>query len=212
MIRRGRPPVAEAEQLSGKILDASWEVLLAQGFEAFTFDRVARHAHIGKATIYSRFAGKRELLEALLERRVAMRTDAVRSTGESLPAEEAFRLRAAGIISQLFSPDGVLLERLLDWLEQESGASGESVRAAAYRNAIDSIIETLDAAARQGAIMPVNRELAARFWLEGMLGHVRVAMVDGPAQPHEIDAWAARYSRFFFGGLRALAESPDFAD
>jgi hypothetical protein len=64
-VRRGRPSAAEAEQIVGRILEASWDVLLAEGFEGFTFDRVARHAHIGKATIYSRFANKRELMGAL---------------------------------------------------------------------------------------------------------------------------------------------------
>ena len=41
-VRRGRPSIAEAEALSGRILDASWDILLAGGFENFTFDRVAR--------------------------------------------------------------------------------------------------------------------------------------------------------------------------
>jgi len=51
------------------------EVLLVGGFEHFTIDRVARHAHIGKATIYSRFPGKGELMLALLARRIEMRSD-----------------------------------------------------------------------------------------------------------------------------------------
>lgn len=60
-VRRGRPSLEEAQRLPARILEAGWEVLRDQGFDAFTFDRVARHAHIGKATIYARFPGKREL-------------------------------------------------------------------------------------------------------------------------------------------------------
>ncbi|MCX7283014.1 MAG: helix-turn-helix domain containing protein, partial [Novosphingobium sp.] len=63
--KRGRPSLEEAQRLPQRILEAGWEVLREHGFDAFTFDRVARHAHIGKATIYTRFGCKREFFDAL---------------------------------------------------------------------------------------------------------------------------------------------------
>jgi AcrR family transcriptional regulator len=211
-VRRGRPSVAEAEALSGRILDASWDVLLTGGFENFTFDRVARHAHIGKATIYSRFPGKTELMRALLLRRIEMRSDHFKTSGSHLEVEAAFCLRAAETMKNLFSPGGALMERLIDWLEQETG-EGQRMRVQAYRNAIESIgnslanAHTLDGISSSG---DDNRTFAdpsraARLWLEGLIGHAKLAYTEGASSPAEIERWASDYTRFFFAGLRAIA-------
>ena len=182
--------------MSGRILDASWNILLTCGFEGFTFDRVARHAHIGKATIYSRFPGKTELMRALLERRIAQRTEYLLAQGSDLPVEQAFRLRASDTMSVLLAPDGIMTERLIDWLDQETG-QGRIVRARAYRNAIEAIAQSLrDAAA--------DPERAARLWFEGMIGHAKVAFHEGASSPADIERWAEDYTRFFFAGLRKL--------
>jgi AcrR family transcriptional regulator len=203
-VRRGRPSIAEAEALSGRILDASWDVLLAGGFENFTFDRVARHAHIGKATIYSRFQGKIDLMQALLLRRIEQRTDYIKQHGADLPVEAAFRLRAADIMKMLFSPDGVMTERLIDWLDQEIG-EGQQMRANAYRNAIDSISYTLIEGPDAAGLKVPDVDRAARLWLEGLIGHARLANTEGASSAVEIDLWANDYTQFYFAGLRAMS-------
>jgi AcrR family transcriptional regulator len=204
-IRRGRPSIAEAEALSGRILDASWDVLQSGGFEAFTFDRVARHAHIGKATIYSRFPGKLDLMRALLQRRIGLRTDHLRQQGSHLPIRDAFRLRAADVMKMLFSPDGVLMERLIDWLDQEMG-EGQTMRAKAYRNAIDTISQTMVNSPDAADLGVRDINLAARLWIEGLIGHARLADTEGASSNQEIDRWASDYTRFYFAGLRAMAQ------
>jgi AcrR family transcriptional regulator len=203
-VRRGRPSIAEAEALSGRILDASWDVLLAGGFENFTFDRVARHAHIGKATIYSRFPGKIELMQALLLRRIEQRTGQLKQQWADLPVESAFLLRAADIMKMLFSPDGVMTERLIDWLDQEIG-EGQQMRANTYRNAIESISHLLIDGPDATDLNLPDVDLAARLWIEGLIGHARLAYTEGASSPAEIDRWASDYTRFYFAGLRAMA-------
>jgi AcrR family transcriptional regulator len=203
-IRRGRPSIAEAEALSGRILDASWDVLLQSGFEGFTFDRVARHAHIGKATIYSRFTGKIELMRALLQQRLEWRTNSIRQQGSDLPLEAAFRVRAGDTIKMLFSPDGILLERLIDWLDQESG-EGQPIRVAAYRNAVVAIASAFAGQVMADGTAIGDAERAAHLWLEGLLGHAKVAFTQGASSPEEIDRWANYYTRFYFAGLKAIA-------
>jgi AcrR family transcriptional regulator len=205
-IRRGRPSIAEAEALSGRILDASWDVLLLNGFEGFTFDRVARHAHIGKATIYSRFPGKVELMRALLQKRLEWRSDYLAQQGSDLPLEEAFRARAAGTIKMLFSPDGVLLERLIDWLDQETG-EGQSIRVTAYRNAVVMIEQSFAGQVMADGTPVGDADRAARLWLEGLIGHAKVAPGQGASSPEEIDRWAEYYTRFYFAGLSAITRA-----
>ncbi|MDF8333857.1 TetR/AcrR family transcriptional regulator [Novosphingobium cyanobacteriorum] len=206
--RRGRPSVAEAGQLSGRILDASWEVLLAEGFESFTFDRVAKHARIGKATIYSRFSNKYDLMHALLHRRNEMRREFILALGVGLPFLEAQCVRGAKIVEMLTSPDGKLAERLVDWLDQEKGGLPESgVRAEIWRDAIESIARTFAEADAGGEASIPDVCSAARFWLEGLLGHARVMDSQGPVSEECHQEWARNYVRFFFTGIAALPNS-----
>lgn len=200
--------MAEAEALSGRILDASWEVLLVDGLDAFTFDRLARHAHIGKATIYSRFPGKRELFRALLARWITQRIAALEAQGSHLSSEAAFRLRAVDTMTMLFSPDGQLSERLIDWLEQESGGA-ERLRAKVYAYALESIARALqltrDGEATALELTSAQVARASRIWLEGLLGHARLAFSEGDSTQPAIAQWASDYARFFFAGLTAMA-------
>ena len=147
-------------------------MLLQGGFEHFTFDRVARHARIGKATIYSRFAGKNELLTALLMRRIEFRRQMIMAHGQDLPVMESFCRRATEFLLLIASPEGALMERLTDWLDQETG-TGETrgTRALVYAHAIKSITESFQDAVERGQLSVADPHQAARFWLEGLLGH-----------------------------------------
>lgn len=200
--RRGRPSLEEAQRLPTRILEAGWDVLLEHGFEAFTFDRVARHARIGKATIYTRFSSKREFLEALLALKTSERRLKFMAIGAGLPAEEAFCLRAAEIMETLQSTDGLMMERLVDWCDQEFGDNTYAYRSAMYAEAIDSVGEELAQLASERQIALGNPELAARFWIEGILGHVRMAGAAPQPSREETERWARAYSEFFFAGLR----------
>ncbi len=200
--KRGRPSLEEAQRLPARILEAGWEVLRDQGFEAFTFDRVARHAHIGKATIYTRFAGKREFLEALLAHKTVERRLEIMKLGEGMPLIEAFCLRAAAVIHVLNSAEGRMMERLVDWCDQEFGSDELNYRQAMYADALSNITDELCEAAREENLEIADAELAARFWLEGLLGHARLEG-SAPTIDEEANArWARAYSEFFFAGLR----------
>jgi|GEM_PF-1481767 len=200
--RRGRPSLEEAQRLPARILEAGWEVLREHGFEAFTFDRVARHAHIGKATIYTRFPSKREFFEALLALKTTERSLKIMSIGLGLPAEEVFCLRAATIMEVLQSPDGLMMERLVDWCDQEFGDNQHRYRHTMYAEAIENVGgELAELSTQQGIPLP-NPEQAARFWIEGVLGHVRMAGAAPAPGREENERWARAFSQFFFAGLR----------
>ncbi|NMN04126.1 MULTISPECIES: TetR/AcrR family transcriptional regulator [unclassified Novosphingobium] len=201
-VRRGRPSVAEAEQLYGKILEASWQVLLDTGLDTFTFDRVARRAHIGKATIYARFAGKRELMEALVHHGMAKRRAAISAMGSNAPLADAFRLRAVETLELLHSPDGKLMERLIDWLDTDAGSPQGGYRAMVYRTAVDTIRSNFEAAQQRGDIVIGDCESAARFWLEGILGHFKMASSENGQDRAQHMRWADRYVGYFFAGVR----------
>lgn len=199
-VRRGRPSVAEAEQLYGKILEASWQVLLDVGFDAFTFDRVARHAHIGKATIYSRFAGKRELMEALLHHGMNKRRALIEAQVSELDFAACLKLRAVETLELLCSPDGKLMERLIDWLDGEADSPQGGYRAYVYRSALDSIGNQFEQARARGEIAMEHCEDAARFWLEALLGHYKMISSEADQIRARHESWAERYIAFFVAG------------
>lgn len=201
--RRGRPSLEEAQRLPSRILQAGWEVLAEHGFESFTFDRIARHARIGKVTIYTRFPGKAEFLEALLKFKVDERRAAILAVGADLPFVEGFFQRAVAVVEIMLSQDGVMLERLVDWCDQEFGDGKINYRYAMYEQALVDVEEKLkEAASKQGYVVR-DVPLAARFWIEGLLGHARFLGNVRKFDRTETERWARSYSEFYFAAWRA---------
>ncbi|MDE2562658.1 MAG: TetR/AcrR family transcriptional regulator [Sphingomonadales bacterium] len=202
--RRGRPSAAEAERLSDHILDTGWRMLLEGGFESFSFERLARAARTGKPTIYSRFGDKRGFLRSLLERRNLERTKKIRAMGRDLPFEQALCVQASHVLDMLFSDEGVLFERLVDWIDEEPGGDGPTARGAAYDNAIASIRAMLAEGVSHGEARFDDIEEAAVFWLEAMLGHARLAKSQGTPDHADNERWARIHTQRF---LRAFAQA-----
>ncbi|PKQ33441.1 MAG: TetR/AcrR family transcriptional regulator [Actinobacteria bacterium HGW-Actinobacteria-11] len=70
-----RPRVPDRRE---RILDAAEELVLAQGFDHMSVASVAARAGIGKGAVYLEFAGKRDVLDALLMRGNTRMADRVR--------------------------------------------------------------------------------------------------------------------------------------
>lgn len=64
--RRGRPRADQAGEVEQRILDAATAIFLEHGFGRATLDHVAERAHVGKTTLYSRYATKETLFEAVV--------------------------------------------------------------------------------------------------------------------------------------------------
>lgn len=201
--RRGRPSLEEAQRIPERILEAGWEVLRDHGFDAFTFDRVARHARIGKATIYARFPGKREFLEALLAHKATQRQVTILAVGRGMPIIEAFCKRAIVVIETLVSSEGIMMERLVDWCDQEFGDHTINYRRAMFADALAKIEAELRSAAAQDGLDLGDFGRVAQFWMEGLLGHARLIAADRAYDHAKTERWAKSYSEFFFSRLGA---------
>lgn len=66
--RRGRPRDALVDEA---ILQAGWAVLAEAGYAGLTFEAVAERAGCSRPALYRRFAGRRELVMALIESAMA---------------------------------------------------------------------------------------------------------------------------------------------
>lgn len=200
--RRGRPSLEEAQRLPERILEAGWEVLATHGFDNFTYDRISRHAHIGKVTIYNRFPSKAEFLAALLKFKVNQRRVSIMAIGAGLPMVEGFCKRAVAVVEILLSSEGVMLERLVDWCDQEFEKGDINYRHAMYEDSLVHIETELRQAVLEQGLAIRDVPLAARFWLEGLIGHVRFVGSMRAFNREETERWARSYSEFFFSALR----------
>lgn len=71
------------ENKRDRILDASFEKFKQYGFVKTTVDEIARHAHVGKGTIYFYFKSKEDILLALVDREMAKGYSAIAKATES---------------------------------------------------------------------------------------------------------------------------------
>ena len=193
---RGRPAASDAPLITGRIIDAAWEVLLESGPEQFSLDRVATAAHASKQTIYARFSGKLELLEAVLAARTGLIfsefSEVATSSGIEAIIAEVTRRSA----NSLSAPEVLMLERLIDWVDIASGQDSATTRLAIYREMHALLRGYLAEAVAGGQLVIGDIDGAASFWLDGLIGHVR-GVPRGGAQ---LEQWARTFARMFLRG------------
>ena len=195
---RGRPAASEAPLIAGRIIDAAWAVLLESGPEQFSLDRVAAAAHASKQTIYARFSGKLELLQAVLDARTGLIFAEFSEVAEGASIEEVIAEVTRRSATSLSGPEVLMLERLVDWVDMAQGGDIATTRLAIYREMHALLRGYLAAAVAQGQLVIGDIDGAASFWLDGLIGHVRGV----PRGGTQLDQWAQTFARLF---LRAVS-------
>ncbi|SFQ53703.1 DNA-binding transcriptional regulator, AcrR family [Amycolatopsis arida] len=80
-------PAPRAAGRADRILDAAGALLLRLGYRKVTIEDIARHADVGKGTVYLHWRTKRELFEALLRRESMAPVEALLDRLRRDPAE-----------------------------------------------------------------------------------------------------------------------------
>jgi len=68
MIMAARKPDRRTQRSRSALMSAFIEILLAEGYEAVTVERVAERANIGRSTFYMHYAGKEDILKQSMTR------------------------------------------------------------------------------------------------------------------------------------------------
>lgn len=193
---RGRPALGQAETITARVIDAAWAVLLESGPELFALDRVATVAHASKQTIYARFAGKTDLLEAVLDARTGLLFADFDEAAASGRIETVIAELTRRSVSSLSAPEALMLERLIDWIDRArpEAAMRERIHVAMHGRLRGCLAE----AQAQGQLRLDDVDTAARYWLDGLIGHVRGPQPSGDA----LDEWAETFARYF---IRAVS-------
>lgn len=196
----GRPTSSQSEELTQHLLAKAWELLVEQGPDTFSIDRLPRLAKVSKSTIYSRWpGGKRDILEAVLVDRYDQLLPAFSVIGAQEDAEAAFADLAMRTLNIIIIPEGRALDRLIDWLDATGTVGGPApVRTRVVTASISLIEDQMIAAADRWKLPLGEPTLFARFWLEAIVGHARTT--PDPAADHP--RWASDFARSFLRALR----------
>jgi AcrR family transcriptional regulator len=93
--RRGRPP-REAAAAHAAILDAVYDLLKEKSARDLTMEAVARHAKVGKPTLYKWWPTKAALVLAMFHERIASQAP----VPETKTVEESIRLKTRRLIQE----------------------------------------------------------------------------------------------------------------
>lgn len=103
----------ETDEVGVRILDAALAEYLAHGFRRTSVDDIARHAGIGRATLYRRFATRDDLVQAVLTRETRKFFADIATAVEAVP-NLADRLVEGFVVGLRNARAQPLLQRMLD--------------------------------------------------------------------------------------------------
>lgn len=118
--RRGRPP-GEAAAAHDVILDAVYELLQQSSVRDLTIEAIARHAGVGKPTIYRWWPSKAALVMDMFEERIAPQFD----VPDAATAEAAFRGQVSQLVRLLNGFFGKITAEIIAEGQSDSGVLRE---------------------------------------------------------------------------------------
>jgi len=166
-----------------RILDAAEELVLAQGFDAMSVASIAERAGIGKGAVYLEFAGKHEILDALLQRSTARMNEHVRAEiGDHPRLSSAYRATARAL-----SGDALMTAAFLD----DRGVLGTHVAEITdgrYRERQGRVVEWLRDLQERGEIVDdVDVQALALALSSASIGLLTAAQVLGPFEQGQLE-------------------------
>lgn len=204
--RRLRPQVRE------EILDAVEAQLETVGYAGMTIEEVARHAHIGKGTVYLHFASKEDLALSSIDRlieRLLGRLEAIAADA----APSAVRLHRILVTRVLFRFDHVrqdhrsldemlavlrtsLLHRREEWFEREARVLERVIRDGRPEGTVPAALQDARSLiTATNSLLPYSlskAELGSRSLLEERINALAEILLRGLSLPPRTDKGTTR--------------------
>jgi AcrR family transcriptional regulator len=111
--RSGRPSNAMAGEVEERILEAAKRVFLDRGYDAASLDEIAAAARAGKATLYSRYAGKEALFTAVVEINIQRTLTIEQSAPREAPVEQRLIQAGTEILGRTLTAEVVAFMRVV---------------------------------------------------------------------------------------------------
>lgn len=167
-----------------RILDAALQVFSQRGYQNASVDDIAGTAQTSKGGVYFHFPNKEAIFLALLQRTATRLLEKIEATVESSDDPLAKAEAALLTVLRTFARHRALA-RL--FMVEALGAGREFHRhMAEVRNDFTMIIKRhLDSAVAEGAIEPIDTEIAARAWFGALNEVVTQWILSG--QPKQLE-------------------------
>ena len=181
------------------IYDAVINLLIRDGIQGLTMERVAAEAGVAKGTLYIYFDSKEKLLEAAVDASFdpLIKELVVMLDGDLFPDGKLVEFTLC--ILRFFDERRDLIRVLL--YDRERGHSDKNHYAdKRYQNLIQRLADVLTEGIRNGQFIPIDSTKVAAMFVEANMGMIMQRIFDGTSGDVERDA--RQVTDIFMGGLR----------
>lgn len=201
------------------ILDIAEQLVITKGYERLAISDLVAEAGISKGALYHYFGSKREVLAALLERRV-LRWDARLApiADSDLDAEPRLREFLRGLAGVKAEDREFLVEVLRRVYADENAIVYNGMRIAMADRMLPRLTMIISAGIDDGSFQVTDPEASARVVLSLLqectdrIGRMLIDVADGVGKPRRIETQAAAYVDALHRTLDATPSSLDFLD
>ncbi len=181
------------------ILDAVIGLLMRDGIQGLTMDRVAAEAGVAKGTLYVYFTNKEEILDAAVD---ASFDPLIRELSVLLDDDHApdRKLEEFSLCHLRFFDEHRDLIRVLFYDRERMHSEKKHYTDKRYRTFVERVADVLDEGVRQGLFSPLDSMKVAAMFIEANMGMVMQRIHETISGDVERDA--QQVTDIFMEGLR----------
>jgi len=181
------------------ILDAAIGVLMRDGIQGLTMDRMATEAGVAKGTLYVYFTNKEEILDAALEASFdpLSRESFALLEGDYVPDR---KLEEFSLCQLRFFDKHRDLIRVLFFDRERIHSEKNHYADDRYQTFVQRVANVLDEGIRQSLFSPLDSMKVAAMFIEANMGMVMQRIHDGVSG--EVEKDARQVTDIFMEGLR----------
>jgi TetR/AcrR family transcriptional repressor of mexJK operon len=160
------------------IIVAAKDMFFREGYAGASMDRITAHAGVSKATVYSHFRSKEELLLAVVVEVVAPIRDDYLSVPDHSASFETWLLELAEILAQkVLLPEVTALERLVIAETLRFPELGRIFQSIAINSSFEVLRPRIERAIADGEMRPCDPIIAVGHFVEMCAGAMRRRML-----------------------------------
>ena len=174
---RGRPTREDAKLIEEHLLKVATEVFIEQGYGGATMDGMAAAAAVGKHTLYSRYAGKKALFNAVVERLAQHHLLAEFADDDTLSVADGLRRRALAIVQHTMTPSTLALYRIRQREMHQFPELAQITFHGARMQYINDLEAWLEGKMKAGALPPRDLGFMVRMFMPLIFGELNYCLI-----------------------------------
>lgn len=200
--KRGRPSLAQVAVIDKTILKTAQAMFLSEGYAHTTMEALAAANSMSKSTLYSRYADKADLFNAIVADRIShwrnvQATDDIFGTGTI--SDRLFKF-GSGFLKRMRDPEVFAFDRLIAAESQRFPDLACDFFRQSFLSVIGRVKSELDAEAVRSDWPMVDTEGLATAFISSMIGWVRTMSFVRGVGDEDCQRFVARLVSLTVGG------------